>query len=124
MADRDVVVLTDVMLVTCVVQKSMADEIVRACRDAGAEGATVYYARGSGVRERLGVLGVAVEVEKEVINVVVATDQMDRIVEVMYLTGKLDVPGMGILYVTRLEKAATHVPENLLRRIREREERP
>jgi nitrogen regulatory protein PII len=124
MADRDVVVLTDVMLVTCVVQKSMADEIVRACRDAGAEGATVYYARGSGVRERLGVLGVAVEVEKEVINVVVATDQVDRIVEVMYLTGKLDVPGMGILYVTRLEKAATHVPENLLRRIREREERP
>lgn len=124
MADRDVVVLTDVMLVTCVVQKSMADGIVRACRDAGAEGATVYYARGSGVRERLGVLGVAVEVEKEVINVVVATDQVDRIVEVMYLTGKLDVPGMGILYVTRLEKAATHVPENLLRRIREREERP
>ncbi len=124
MADRDVVVLTDVMLVTCVVQKGMADGIVRACRDAGAEGATVYYARGSGVRERLGVLGVAVEVEKEVINVVVATDQVDRIVEVMYLTGKLDVPGMGILYVTRLEKAATHVPENLLRRIREREERP
>ncbi len=66
MADRDVVVLTDVMLVTCVVQKGMADGIVRACRDAGAEGATVYYARGSGVRERLGVLGVAVEVEKEV----------------------------------------------------------
>lgn len=122
MAERDVVVLTDVMLVTCIVQKGMADEIVRACRDAGAQGATVYYARGSGMRERLGVLGVAVEVEKEVIKVVAATDQVDRIVEVMYLTGKLDVPGMGFLYVTRLEKAATHVPESLLRRIGGREE--
>lgn len=123
MADRDVVVLTDVMLITCIVQKGMADEIVRACRDAGAQGAAVYYARGSGVRERLGALGVAVEVEKEVINVVVATDQVDRIVEVMYLSGDLDVPGMGFLYVTPLEKAATHVPEDLLARIRERDDR-
>lgn len=124
MAQRDVVVLTDVMLVTCIVQKGMADDIVRATRRAGAQGATVYYARGSGVRERLGVLGVAVEVEKEVINVVVATDQVDRIVEVMYLTGELDVPGMGFLYVTPLEKAATHVPEDVLSRIRERDEGP
>lgn len=124
MAHRDVVVLTDVMLLTCIVQKGAADEIVRACRDAGAQGATVYYARGSGVRERLGLLGVAVEVEKEVINVVVATDQVDRIVEVMYLTGNLDVPGMGFLHVTRLEKAATYVPEDVMRRIREREDRP
>lgn len=119
MAERDVVVLTDVALVTCVVQKGMADRIVRACRDAGAQGATVYYARGTGVRERLGVLGVAVEAEKEVVNIVVATDQVDRIVEVMYLTGKLDTPGMGFLYVTPLEQAATHVPEHVLARIRE-----
>ena len=118
MADRDIIVLTEVMLITCIVQKGLADDIVRACRDAGAQGATVYYARGSGVRERLGVLGVAVEVEKEVINVVVATDQVDRIVEVMYLTGKLETPGMGFLYVTRLDKAATHVPEAVLRKIR------
>lgn len=120
MADRDVIVLTDVMLVTCIVQKGMADDIVRACREAGAQGATVYYARGTGVRERLGLLGVAVEVEKEVIKVAVATDQVDKIVEVMYLTGRLDTPGMGFLYVTRLEKAATHVPEELLTRVRER----
>ena len=120
MADRDVVVLTDVMLITCIVQKGMADDIVRACKEAGAQGATVYYARGSGVRERLGVLGVAVEVEKEVIKVVVATDQVDAIVEVMYLTGRLDTPGMGFLYVTPLEKAATHVPEGLLKKIRQK----
>src|SRR5688500_18135815 len=120
MADRDVVVLTDVALVTCIVQKGMADPIVRAAREAGAQGATVYYARGTGVRERLGVLGVAVEAEKEVINVVVATDQVDRIVEIMYLTGDLDTPGMGFLYVTPLEKAATYVPEEVLERIRSR----
>jgi len=118
MPDREVVVLTDVMLVTCIVQKGMADGVVRACRDAGAQGATVYYAKGSGVRERLGVLGVAVEVEKEVINIVVATDQVDRIVEVMYLAGDLGTPGMGFLYVTKLEKAATYVPADVLDKLR------
>jgi nitrogen regulatory protein P-II 1 len=118
MPDREVVVLTDVMLVTCIVQKGMADRVVRACRDAGAQGATVYYAKGSGVRERLGVLGVAVEVEKEVVNIVVATDQVDRIVEVMYLTGDLGTPGMGFLYVTKLEKAATYVPSDVLDKLR------
>ena len=117
MPDRDVIILTEVALVTCIVQKGLADDIVRACREAGAHGATVSYARGSGVRERLGVLGVAVEAEKEVITIVVATDQVDRIVETMYLVGNLDTPGMGFLYVTPVEKAATHVPEEVLQRI-------
>ena len=72
------------------------------------------------MRERLGVLGIAVEADKEVINIVVADDQVDRIVEVMYLTGRLDAPGMGFLYVTPLEKAATYVPQSVLERIKER----
>ena len=120
MAERDIVVLTDLSLVTCIVQKGLADPIVKAAREAGAQGATVYYARGTGVRERLGVLGVAVEAEKEVINIAVANDQIDRILEVMYLAGRLDTPGMGFLYVTPLEKAATYVPQAVIDRIRER----
>jgi nitrogen regulatory protein P-II 1 len=123
MADREIVVLTEVALITCIVQKGMADTVVRAGREAGAQGATVYYARGSGVRERLGILGVAVEVEKEVINIVVASDQVDRVLEAMFLAGKLDTPGMGFLYVTPLEKAATYVPADALARIRARDPR-
>ena len=38
---------------------SFADAVVQAAQDAGAQGATVYYGYGSGVRERLGVLGLA-----------------------------------------------------------------
>jgi nitrogen regulatory protein PII len=114
---RDIIVLTDVALITCIVQRGMADTIVDAAQDAGAQGATVYYARGSGVRERLGVLGLTVEVEKEVITIVVASDQVDRIFERMYVAGKLDTPGMGFIYVTPLEKAATHVPHEIAERL-------
>jgi len=120
MPDRDVVILTDVALVTCIVQKGSGDALVEAAREAGAQGATVYYARGSGVRERLGVLGLTVEAEKEVINIVVSTDQVDRIVETLYLKGRLDTPGMGFIYVTPLEKAATYVPKAILARLAER----
>ncbi len=110
---RSLTVLTDVALITCIVQRGVADAIVAAARERGAQGATVYYARGMGVRERLGLLGVAVDVEKEVVNIVVASDQVDRIFERMYLAGRLDTPGMGFMYVTPLEKAATFIPKDV-----------
>jgi nitrogen regulatory protein PII len=120
MAERTLTVLTDVALITCIVQRGLADAIVAAAREAGAQGATVHFAQGTGVRERLGVLGVAVEVAKEVINVVVGTDQVDRIFEVMYLAGKLDTPGMGFMFITPLEKAGTFIPEEVLKGLDER----
>ena len=122
MNQREIVVLTDVALITCIVQRGVADDIVKAAQEAGAQGATVYYARGSGVRERLGVLGLAVEVEKEVVNIVVAADQQDRIFERIYLAGRLDTPGMGMAYVTPLEKAATYVPQEIIDKLSGEEE--
>ncbi len=117
MSRKEITVLTDVSLITCIVQRNMADTIVKAAQESGAQGATVYYARGSGVRERLGIIGLAVEVEKEVINIIVASDQVDRIFERMYVAGKLDTPGMGFMYVIPLEKAATYIPEEIAQKL-------
>ncbi len=114
---NEIAVLTDVVLITCIVQRGKADDIVQAAQAAGASGATVHYARGSGVRERLGILGVAVEVEKEVISILAATDQADRIFEVMHKAAQLDTPGMGFMYMTPVEKAATHIPPEVLQRL-------
>ena len=117
MTEREITVLTDVSLITCVVQRGQADEVIKAAQEAGAQGATTYFARGSGVRERLGILGLAVEVEKETINVVVANDQADRVFEKMYLAGKLDTPAMGFIYIVPLEKAATYIPDEILQKL-------
>lgn len=114
---REITVLTDATLITCVIQRGVADDVVQAAREAGAQGATVHYAKGTGVRERLGILGIAVDVEKEVINIVVSTDQQERVFERMYLAGKLETPGMGIMYMTPLEKVATHIPEEVRRKL-------
>ena len=106
MSTRDFIVLTDVSLITCVVQRGKAEHVVKAAQDAGAQGATIYYGSGSGVRERLGLLGLAIDVEKEIITILVGDDQVDRIFESMYLAAELDLPGAGIIYVNKLEKAA------------------
>lgn len=72
MSRNEITALTDVALITCIVQRGIADTIVRAAQDAGAQG---------------------------------ATDQIDRIFEKVYLAGKLDTPGMGLMYVTPLEQS-------------------
>ncbi len=57
-----------------------------------------------------GVLGVTVNAEKEVIYIVAPSEQADLIFECAYVAGKLDTPGMGMIYVSPLEKMATHIP--------------
>ncbi|SVD13209.1 uncharacterized protein METZ01_LOCUS366063, partial [marine metagenome] len=50
MAQREITVLKDVALITCVVQRGIADDIISAARQAGAQGATVNFGRGMGMR--------------------------------------------------------------------------
>ena len=114
MAKRKVTNLTEVALITCVVQKGLADTINKSLLEVGVQGSTVHMGVGTGVRERLGLLGVAVDVEREVISVMVPVDQTDRIFERIFLAGRLDTPGMGYLYVTPLLQAATYIPPSLL----------
>ena len=119
MAKRQITSLTDVTLITCIVQRGLANKMVEAAREVGAQGATVHFAKGTGIRERLGILGAAVEVEKEVINIIVSTEQLDLVFEKMYVEGNLDTPGMGIMYVTPLEKAATYIPPAVIKKLQE-----
>ena len=110
MSTRDFTILTDVSMITCIIQRGKADAVVQAAQDAGAQGATIHYGYGSGVRERLGLLGLAVDVEKEVITILVADDQADRIFERTYFAAEMDLPGAGIMYLTKQKKAATYIP--------------
>ncbi|MCK5167084.1 MAG: P-II family nitrogen regulator [Rhodospirillaceae bacterium] len=125
MSARQITVLTDLSLITCIVQRGIADIITKAARNVGAQGATIHFAKGMGIRERLGILGVAVDVEKEIINIVVSNDQVERVFERMYFAGNLDTPGMGIMYVTPLDKAATYIPPEVIKRMEKKtDEKP
>ena len=42
-----------------------------------------------------------------------ADDQADRIFERMFFAAEMDLPGAGIMYLTKLEKAATYIPSEI-----------
>ena len=114
MSTGNITYLTDVALITCVVKVGVSDVILKAARDVGAiTGAISYHARGYGARERLGLLGIAVETEKEVVSILVSSEQQDAVVNSIYRAGKLDFPGNGYLYITVLEKVATYIPQDM-----------
>jgi nitrogen regulatory protein PII len=121
MSDRTITYLTDVVLLTIVAQRGQGGAILKAARDIGATiGAIGYHVTGIGARERLGLIRLAVETEREVISFMVPSDHQDVVLDQIYRAGKLDTPGNGYIYSTPLEKVATYIPESL----RERLEKP
>jgi nitrogen regulatory protein PII len=117
MSDSSITYLTDVVLITCIVQQGHGDEAIKVAREAGVVGALVYHARGSGVRERLGLLGVAVEAEKDVVTMLAATDQRDLVMHNLYSQLGLDRPGAGVVYAVPLDKVATYIPMEMRQRL-------
>jgi len=115
MSLKNIVYLTDVSQITCVVQEGRGDVILKAARELGVSlGARSYHAKGTGAREVFGLLGVAVEAEKDVVSVLVSAEQRDVVFDALYLAAELDTPGMGFMYITQLEKVATYLPENFI----------
>ncbi len=43
-------------------------------------------------------------------------EQADQLFERVFVAAKMDTPGMGILWLTRLEKMATHIPREIAAR--------
>lgn len=118
MNNQDITYLTDVSLLTCVVQSGLSEVIFKAARDVGATfGAISHHARGTGARERLGILGVAVQVEKELISILVSSEQRDLVYDTLYRAAELNIPGRGFIYVTPLEKASTYIPQSIMEKM-------
>ena len=121
MNSSNVTYLTDASIITCVARAGMAEAILKAARDLGAmTGAISHHARGHGARERLGLLGIAVEAEKDVISMIVSNEQRDMVLNGIYRAGKMDTPGNGYVYITPLEKVATYVPQDMLKTLQEK----
>ncbi len=95
----------DSSLITCVVVRGAADAVVKAAMDAGAQGATTFYARGTGVRQRLGLLGNLISPEKEVVLVVTQESITDSVFDAVVAGAHLEEPGKGFAWVQKLERA-------------------
>lgn len=96
---------TQLESITCIIQKGEADKLIKAAQDAGAEGATIFYARGTGVREKLGLLGNFIQPEKEVVIIVSKAENTNKIFDAIVDSARLDLPGKGFAFVQKVERA-------------------
>ena len=92
-------------LLTVIVQRTLGERVLDAALKAGATGATFFYAQGTGVRQRLGLLGQLIEAEKQVLFVVTTEDHVDRVLEAVTVAGELHNEAYGFAYVQEVTKA-------------------
>ena len=81
--------MNELDLITCIVQRGKAEKVIDAALLAGAPGATYYYGRGTGVRQKLGVLSKLIVPEKEIILIVTKKNQTDAVFDAVIKAGKL-----------------------------------
>ena len=92
-------------VVTCIVERGRGERIADDAIRAGAHGATIYQARGKGVRERLGSSGGLIDPEKEVILIVTKTEQTQSVFDTVIKAARLHEPGKGFAYIQLVQQA-------------------
>jgi nitrogen regulatory protein P-II 1 len=91
-------------LILTIVKKGCCEFIIEASKEAGAEGATIIPARGTGIHEQKKLLGIPIEPEKDIILTIVPESLTDQVLAAIIKAGKLEKPGTGIAFVIDLKK--------------------
>lgn len=88
----------------CIVQRGQANMVARVALDMGACVPTVSFGYGTGVRDKLGLLRIAIPAEKEIIHLAVSGYDADMVMKMMIRAGNLDQPGKGFIYTHPIRK--------------------
>ncbi len=89
--------------------RNAAEPIARAAIKAGAQGATITYVRGYGLRDRLGLLRITKKHDKELITVVVDEYDLEAVFQAMAQAGRVEQPGRGLIYQLPVSKGLTNL---------------
>jgi Nitrogen regulatory protein PII len=88
-----------------IVERGNAEEVVEAANKAGARGATIVNARGSGSQETQRLFSIEIEPEKEKVIIIAKAELKDSIVEAVKKQMHIDEPGNGIIFVLDVNEA-------------------
>ncbi len=106
----EIIYLTDLSIITCIIEKGRSEAVLQAAHDVGARAAIVHSVQSWGDRERFGALSVAVETERDVVTFLVSSDQQDLIFDTVYMAAGLEAPGRGFMYISPVHKGAAYIP--------------
>ncbi len=86
-------------IITVIVEKGKAEDVIDAAAEAGSKGGTIINARGAGAHETNKVFFMDVEPEKEIVLILSEVGITDKILASINDKLKIDKPGNGIMYV-------------------------
>ncbi|MBU5310632.1 P-II family nitrogen regulator [Tissierella carlieri] len=89
-----------------IVERGLGEEVVDAATSAGARGATIINARGSGIHENTMFFSMNIEPEKEIVMTIVEREKSDNIIKAIKEAMHIDEPGKGIMFVMDVNKTS------------------
>ncbi|WP_372745406.1 P-II family nitrogen regulator [Lutibacter sp.] len=93
-------------LIMAFVKPKISDKVVNAMKSAGATGATIIPARGTGINEAKSFFGLTIEDQTEIIVFLVEEHVVEKFMKVIEEAGEFDKPGTGIAFVLPIEHVA------------------
>jgi nitrogen regulatory protein PII len=92
-------------VITVVVDKGRAENVIEVATKAGSKGGTIINARGSGIHETMKLFSMDIEPEKEIVMILSEKETTDTIVSSIRGQLKIDEPGNGIIFTVDVNKA-------------------
>ncbi len=86
-------------LVLAPVKTHKTDPIVDAAKEAGATGATIIGARGTGVHEAKSFFGLTLEDQTDIVMFLLEEHLVEKVLEAIETAGEFHKPGTGIAFV-------------------------
>lgn len=86
------------------VKSDITDKVVDAAKAAGATGATIIHARGTGIREAKTFFGLSLEAQTDIIMFLLEESLVAKVLKTIGQVGEFDKPGTGIAFVVPVDQ--------------------
>lgn len=93
----------DFKCIVAMVKPDLTDDMVSAAKDAGATGATVLPAKGTGVHEAKTFFGLTLDVPTDVVLFLLKDSLVAPVLKAVERSGRFSEPGTGIAFVMPVE---------------------
>ncbi len=91
-------------VITVIVDKGKAEDVIDAATKAGSKGGTIMNGRGSGIHETSKLFSMDIEPEREIVIILSETSKTEAIVSSIRKDLDMDKPGNGIIYIQDVNK--------------------
>jgi nitrogen regulatory protein P-II 1 len=91
--------------IVAMVKPDLTDKVVDAAKEAGAPGATIIDAAGTGAREAKSFFGLSLDIRTEVVLLLVTEETVAPVLDAIRDAGRFHEPGTGIAFVLAVEAA-------------------